>query len=344
MKKSLLGFTSKLLKRKKLLLGLIVVFIFGFFLLRKYLFPSKDGFEEGRIEKGTVREELILSGEIKAEEHAKLSFLSSGELDLVSVTEGEAVKKGQNLARLDTTILYQAYLSADADLRRYDASKDKTYDDVQGHKSDETYAQIETRTITETNRDKAYNAYVAAQKNLANATLRAPFDGIVTSITHPFTGVNTSLTESQIELVNRDTIYFEVSADQSEVMEISQGQKVIVVLDSLSDKEYEGKVDYVSLTPKAGEVGAVYRVKVVLSENLEDADNFRIGMTGDAKFILSQNEDVLFVPTRFINSDLNGRFVNLGKTNNKVYIETGLEGEERTEVKGDIKEGDTVYD
>ena len=67
-------------------------------------------------------------------------------------------------------------------------------------------------------------------------------------------------------------------------------------------------------------------------------------MTGDAKFILSQNEDVLFVPTRFINSDLNGRFVNLGKTNNKVYIETGLEGEERTEVKGDIKEGDTVYD
>jgi hypothetical protein len=30
----------------------------------------------------------------------------------------------------------------------------------------------------------------------------------------------------------------------------------------------------------------------------------------------------------------------VGNPNNKVYIETGLEGEENTEITGDIKEGD----
>ncbi len=338
------GLFQIILRRKKLVFVLIVLGAVGFFVLSKYVFPSKEGFEEARVERGMVREELVLSGEVKADEHAKLSFLTSGELDYVGVTEGLEVKKGDVLARLNTTVLYQTYLSAEADLRRYDTSRDKTYDDVQGHAKDESYTQKETRTIAETNRDKAYRAYVAAQQNLSNATLKAPFDGIITSITHPFTGVNTSLTESQIEIVNTSTIYFEVSADQSEVNKISKGQKVAIVLDSFSGEEHEGVVEYIGLTPKAGEAGAVYKVKVKFT-SLEDlTSKFRIGMTGDAKFILSQVDDVLFVPSNFVNSDSKGTYVHLGKTNNKAYIEKGLEGEERTEIKKGVEEGDRVYD
>ena len=311
---------------------------------RKYIFPSKDGFEEAKIEKGMVREELILSGEVQADEHARLSFLSSGELDYVGVTEGQEVKKDDVLAKLDATVLYQTYLAAEADLRRYDASRTRTYDDVQGHVKDETFAQIEARTIAETNRDKAYRAYISAQQSLNNATLRAPFDGIISSVTHPYTGINTSLTESQIEIVNPKTVLFEVSADQSEVNQIAKGQKVIIVLDSFPENDYEGRVEFISLTPKVGEAGAVYEVKVRFSDTDLDLDKLRIGMTGDAKFVLSQKEDVLFVPSTFVNSDTKGNYLNLGKVNTKVYVEVGLEGEERTEIKSNVKEGDVVYD
>lgn len=167
---------------------------------------------------------------------------------------------------------------------------------------------------------------------------------MVSSVTHPFTGVNTSLTESQIEIVNPRSILFEVSADQSEVSQISRGQKVIVVLDSFSEEEYEGQVEFIGLTPKAGEVGAVYEIKVRFSDTSLSANKLRIGMTGDAKFVLSQKEDVLFVPSNFVNSDTKGNFLNLGKVNNKVYVEVGLEGIERTEIKSNVKEGDSVYD
>lgn len=333
----------KILKRKRLVAFIVILIIAAFFLTRKYIFPPKNGVEVTKVERGLVREELILSGEIVAEEHARLSFLTSGNLDYVGVTEGQEVEKGYVLARLDTTILYQTYLSSEADLRRFDASRDKTYDDIQGHTKDETFAQIETRTIAETNRDKAYRAYVAAQENLANATLRAPFDGIVSAITHPYTGVNTSLTESQIEIVNPDTIYFAVSADQTEVTDLTEGQKVNVVLDSFPSDEIGGEIVYISYTPNIGDVGTVYVVKVKLVDAIDIA-KIRIGMSGDAKFVISENADVLYVPPKFVKTDVKGKYIKKASKNNKVYVEIGLEGEDRVEIRGDIKAGDTLYD
>src|SRR3972149_7671559 len=209
-------------KRLIILIILAILFATGW----RYLSSRKTASNKtSTVEKGNVSEELVLSGTIEADEHANLAFLSSGQLDKVFVTEGQTVVKGQELARLDTTSVYQTLLEAEADLRRYEASLEKTYDDVQGHEKDESFAQRETRTVAETNRDKAYRSYLIAQKNLGNSSLKAPFDGIVASITHPFSGINTPLTEYTIEIVNPQTIYFDVSADQSEVNQISKDQK-----------------------------------------------------------------------------------------------------------------------
>lgn len=72
-------------RRKKITVLVIVVLIVAGFFIRRTLLPSKNGFEEAKIERGTVVEELILSGEVKSDEHATLNFLSSGELDYVGV-------------------------------------------------------------------------------------------------------------------------------------------------------------------------------------------------------------------------------------------------------------------
>ena len=67
-------------------------------------------------------------------------------------------------------------------------------------------------------------------------------------------------------------------------------------------------------------------------------------MSGDAKFILSEKENVLFVPPEFVKTDTTGKYVNLTKKNNKKYIEVGIESEDKVEIKGDVNEGDIVYD
>lgn len=334
---------TKVLERKKLLaIGVVVVIVILLFF--RFVLFKKEEFEKTEVKRGTVTEELILSGEVKADEHAELSFQASGKVSWVGVIEGEDVKKGQALARLDTTSLSMDLQIADANLRAKAASLNKVYDDLQGKEDSETFEETETRTAAEANKDSAVFSHIKTQKSLANATLLAPFDGIVTYIATPFIGTNIFFTEKQIEIVNPETIYFEVSADQTEVIDLSLGQKVKMILDPFPDKEFEGEIVFISYAPKSGEIGAVYKVKVGFPVEEVDIQKFRIGMTGDARFALSEKSDVLYVPPQFVNSDKNGKYLRLRRENNKVYVEIGIEGEERVEVIGDIKEDDIVYD
>ena len=147
-----------------------------------------------------------------------------------------------------------------------------------------------------------------------------------------------------MEVINPATIYFDVSADQSEVIDLKVGQKVNVLLDSYPDEEIAGEIAFISYSPRSGETGAVYRVKVIVGKDNQILSKLRIGMTGDAKFVLSEKDDVLYIPPKFVNSDTKGKYVKKGKKNNKIYIEVGIEGEDRIEVSGNLKEGDIIYD
>jgi len=334
---------KKILKFKKILLIFLPILVLGI-LIWLFVFKKEKKVESFKVERGTVYEELILSGQISADEYAKLYFPTSGQIAWVGVKEGQEVKKGSSLLKLDTTVLNTAFQQAKANLRASEATLDSIYDQLKNHEKDETFSQKDTRTAAEAAKDRAYEAYIAAEYNLRNATIKAPFSGVVTYLAHTYPGVNVSFSEPQVEIVNPETVYYDVSADQTEVTEISVGQKVNIILDSYPDEVFEGEVIFISFTPKVGEVGTVYKVKVGFKEKIKDFTKFRIGMSGDAKFILSEKKDVLYVPPKFIKTDSKGKYLIKGKKNNRVYVEVGVEGEDRVEVKGDIKEGDIVYD
>ena len=334
----------RLLERKKLLILLVILIVGGVFVYR--YFQKKNGdVDTAEVKRGEVAEELILSGAIDADEYAQLKFPASGKIAWVAVKEGEEVKKGQGLLKLDTTTLNTAFQSTRATLRAAEATLENVHDQVKDNDDDENFSEKDTRTTAETTKDRAYEAYVAAEYNLRNATITSPFGGIVTYLAHPFSGVNVMFSETQVEVINPETIYFDVSADQSEVADIKIGQKVVIILDSLLDKEIEGTVDFVSYTPKTDEVGTVYRVKLRFNNIDYQTDIYRIGMSGDAKFILSEKENALYLPPKFVNSDSQGKYVRKDKNNNKVYVEVGLEGEDRIEIiSNEVKEGDVIYD
>jgi len=336
---------SKFFGTKKKALTSLVVLVVLALVLKNTVFKPKAVVVVGEVKRGPVTEELVLSGEIQADEHANMAFQTSGELAYLGVNEGDEVKRGDVLARLDTTVLYQTYLQAEATLRKYQASLDNTYDQLQGHENDESYTQIESRTSAEVNKDNAYRSFVVAQKNLSNSTLRAPFDGVVSAVTYPYTGINTVFTQPQIELFNPHTIYFDVSADQTEVIKLEKGTDVKIYLDSYPDDEIDGVVGFVGSTPKVGEAGAVYKIKVLFVSNMSDYQKFKLGMTGDAKFITDKKSDTLYVSVDFLKADANGRYLNVGNSKNKIYVDVGLEGEDYIEIISDkVSEGDKVYD
>ena len=323
----------------KWIAGLVVIIVIGGFVWKRL--SAKNNYETASIKKGEVVEELILTGEVKAKRQANLRFLSGGELNWVGVEKGERVVAGQLLARLDPNKAYQAYEQAVADLRNAQATLERVYDEVEGNDDDETFEQKEKRTTAEVARDKAYRALQIAKENLSSTQIRAPFDGVVSKLTHQYSQVNVMSTEGQIEVVDPESLYFEVSADQTEVGKIKKGQKVTVVLDALNDKEVTGNVEYVDITPKEGEAGTIYGVEVALNDKPE---TLLVGMSGDAKFVVKESKEALYVPFEFLSTDQDGDYLLVGNPENKVYIEKGAEGDERIEVSGEIKEGMTIYD
>lgn len=294
------------------------------------------------IQRGNLSEELILSGEINATNYAKLLFETSGKIVYVGVEEGESVKRGRLISKLDTTVLNSSYQIALSNLRIYSATAENVLDQVKGHNDDETYAQKDQRTTAEANKDKAYEAVISAKRNLNGASLYAPFDGTITFLAHPFTGVYTNIGTVEAEIIDPKTIYFGVLADQTEVTKLTVGQKVRIVLDAFEDKEYQGSVRNISFTPKIGEAGSVYLIKV----NFETDEylNFKIAMSGDAKFTVSEKENILYVPFNYVKQDKQGKYLKVNRKGEKVYIETGIESEDNIEVIGDIIEGQTIYD
>jgi len=302
-------------------------------------------FETATVERGTVTEELILSGSIVADEHAYLRFPASGKLSYVGVTEGEQVVRGQLLGKMDTTLLNSAYEQAKSALRAAEANVDAVHDSVKDNDSTETFDERNTRTTAETTKDRAYEAFVQAEYNLRNSSIYAPFAGLVITVGHPFAGVNVLPTETMFELLNPETMYFSVTADQTEINQIALGDKVYIELDAADGVELTGAVSYISFAPIQGEVGSVYSIKVSL-DNLGTGDfDYRVGMTGDAHFVLNKKDDVLYVPTTFIQrtGDTNTLLIDDGKDSISVTI--GLEGEDNVEVSGEgITEGLTIYD
>jgi RND family efflux transporter MFP subunit len=333
----------KVTKKRVVILAVVLTAILAgyFFIFNK----PKNEISSANVEKGVVREELILTGSVMAEKHALLSFPTSGKISWVGVSEGQKVYRGQALTSLDKTTLNTTYQQALNTYRDKQASAENTLDTVKDNSDDESFSQKATRTTAEVARDNAYDAVTAARYNLNNATLLAPFAGIVSSLPFTSPGVNVSAADTQVEIVDPATIYFEVDADQTDVTKIKEDQEVIVVLDTYSDKELKGKVSFIAYTPKSGEAGTVYKVKVKFDTGAFGEVLPRIGMTGDAKFVLSEKSDVLYVPSEFVNSDVKGKFLKLGKSNNKTYVETGIENEESVEIKSEkVKEGDVVYD
>ncbi len=318
----------------------LIVLTVTFFIIKN----NNKEIKSAKIVMGDLKEELILSGEIRATNYAKLSFETSGKVSYVGVKEGEKVNKGKLVSKLDTTILNSSYQVALSNLRIYDATAQNVLDQVKDNSSDESFVQKDLRTNAEANKDKAYEAVVAAKRNLDGASLYAPFSGVVTYLAHPFIGVYTSLAAVEAEIIDPSTMYFDVLADQTEVTKLSVGQKVEITLDAFEDKTIEGKVENISFVPKIGESGSVYSVKVAFLNTDLVNSKFKMAMTGDSKFIVSEKKNILYLPSNYIKQDKDGRYLKISTKGEKKYIETGIESEDSTEVIGEIVEGQVIYD
>ncbi len=302
-----------------------------------------------KVSRKTIKETLSLSGKIDATEKAALRFQSSGKLTWVGVKEGDYVKKFQTLATLDQRDIQkrlQKYLNTYAQQRlTFDQTKDDDREVIIG-------------LLTPDQRQRTMRAYEKSQYDLNNsvldvelqsiaaesANLISPIDGVVTHADTLQAGVNITPATAEFAIINPDTLYFSALADQTEVVKLTEGMLGSIIFDAFdSDEPVKTEIRSISFIPKDGETGTVYELKLPVTL---DNKGYRLGMTGDVDFTLSERPDVIAVPVKYINNEGDKQFVYklVNDKPEKTYVKTGLSDDTYTEVTSGLKEGETVYD
>lgn len=334
-KKLLKFFTSG--KRKFVTAGAVLVLLIALF---SHKSPVKV--QIAKVSRGNIVEAVSSSGYIFADQKSDLTFQGGGLVRWVGVKIGDSVKAGQAIASLETTILNSTYQESINSYLSLNAAAQKAEDDVKGHSADETFTQKATRMAAETARDSAYDAMKAARQALSQATIYAPFNGIIAQASPSSPGSNVLPTTATYTIVNPDTVYFDAQIEETDLPKITLGQTVNIKLDAYPDQIFQGKVTNIGLVAFTSSTGGnAYHVRISLPKN--DNLRFKVGMGGDVDIIYNTIPDTLKVPTFSVVTDSTDYVWTLsGGRAKKIKIELGGASADETEIKSGISEGSIV--
>jgi HlyD family secretion protein len=180
-----------------------------------------------------------------------------------------------------------------------------------------------------------------ARDNLAQASLVAPFDGLITDV---YLAEGEWVAGAAAELVNTASLEIVLNVDEIDVSHIRLGQPARVTLEPWPDRELSGEV--VSISPKANVAGQIVTFEVHLTFDAQDLPVLT-GMTANAELTTIDQENVLLVPNRAIVADreAGSYYVNRvdGETLTRGDETIGLRDARNTEVLTGLRDGDRVY-
>lgn len=250
-----------------------------------------------------ITQGLPVSGTVKAVNYAVIKARVAGELKEIVAREGDVVKAGDVLARIDPTEYQRRWQQANES-----ASAAKSQMEIAQRAWDNNKALVEQGFISKAAMDNSvasyqgamasHNAALAgaevARKALDDATLRAPFAGIASgrgAQVGERVGVDTKI----MELVDLSQLEVEVPLSPSESMDVRVGQVATLQVEDRKDT-VGAKVKRISPSAQTGSRS------VLIYLALDKADGLRHGLF--AKGILGMGKSqVVAVPLSAVRTD-----------------------------------------
>ncbi len=181
-----------------------------------------------------------------------------------------------------------------------------------------------------------------AQKELNEATITAPFDGVVATVDADEDD-NVSTVQTIVHLIDLTSMELSVEVDEIDIADVKSGQGAIIEVDALPALQLEGKVVSISLLPKTQAGVLVYEVTIELDIPPDSA--LKVGMSATADILITERNNVLLVPNRAIKRDSQRNQVVKIKVDEEVEerkVTAGISDGLRTEIVSGLEEGEIV--
>jgi membrane fusion protein (multidrug efflux system) len=289
----------------------------------------------------------LISGELRAAREANVRAELGGSVLQVLAEEGQAVRKGQVLGRIEATTLEDAKRSAESAVRSAESQLD-----VARREAERTAQLVAAGALAQRDLEVAQSNVTAAEaaladararlvsanKQLADAIVRAPFDGIVADrpvnagdVVTPGTALFTIIDPSSMRL--------EASVPSEELALLRVGAPVEFQVRGYG-QPFEGRIDRIS--PQADPSTRQVPIFVSIPNK---GGRLVAGLFAEGR-VVSEASEGLVVPSNAVNESQGTAWVlrvTDGKTE-KVEVKVGLRDHrtERVELVSGVKEGDTL--
>ena len=271
---------------------------------------------------------LPISGNLKAVNTVVIKSRVAGEITQLSLREGDYVKAGQVVARIDPTEyqrkLRQAEQQADAAKAQVDIAK-RQYDNNKSlvDKGFISVTALETSFSSLSGAEATYKAALSgadvARKVLDEAVLTSPISGQVSArLAQP--GERVSVDVRLLEVIDLNSLELEATMSPADSIDVRVGQQATLQLEG-REQAVTAKVQRINPNVQAGSRSVLVYLR------LDSVSGLRQGLYGQGQLALGQRQ-VVAIPLDAVRTDKPQAYVQT-IANNKVLhhvVKTGLRG------------------
>ena len=152
------------------------------------------------------------------------------------------------------------------------------------------------RELLEANIAAAEVALGQAEERLADATMRAPWDGFVSQV-NVEAGEEVEAVTNVMVVVDTSVVEIDGAVDEIDVLQARVDAEAVVTMDALPDQQILGRVSFIAAEPESGQSGSgvvSYPIKVRL--DVPAGIELPVGLSAVASVTISEELDVLLVP------------------------------------------------
>jgi membrane fusion protein, multidrug efflux system len=294
----------------------------------------------------------VITGSVQPEKRADLRAEVAAVVTQVLKDNGEAVKRGELLMRLDDTSIRESLQSAEAGSRAAAQAFEQAQRQVERLKTLQAQGMTSAQALddAEGRRNAAQSELVAArgrvvsaQQQLRRTEVRAPFDGVV-SERKASVGDTAAAGKELVKVIDPRGMRFEgmISADRMD--DVKAGQRVTFRINGFGDEEFAGTVKRIDAT-----ANATTRQVEVMVAFAEGAKAPRVaGLYAEGRIVGGGAAVARIADASIVRSGDNGQGTFVWRVKdgriNKVAVQLGARDERsgEFELKGGLANGDVL--
>jgi len=278
-----------------------------------------------------------VNGSFEAVHSAYVSPETAGQVKSILVKEGNQVKKGQLLAKLNTSVIESSIREVKTALSLstivYKKQKE-LWDKKIGSELDYLRAK--------TDMEATENKLLTLQSQLDMAIIKSPIDGVVDDVALKV-GELAMPGQLMMHIINLNDFYLNAEVSESYLPYLHKGDEVAVHLLAYSDKNIEAKIYRISNMINPENRSFTVQVKLNNPEGI-----LKPNMLAEIKFKDYEDKAAFIVPSIIVKDDFNGSYLFIAEKKNgesiarKIYIESTKSQGEFSMVDKGLNVGDLV--